>query len=81
MPSSLKNSVIVEQTLFSGEVKISSQYFLQISNVISQTLLTAAPSTKVSILSNLITFQTSKAFFIDEAQFGSTHITLVSGES
>jgi len=51
IPSSRKNSSIVEQIRFSGQAIVWSLYFLHISKEIFPTLCTAAPSTKISIFS------------------------------
>jgi hypothetical protein len=75
--SSFKYSSIVEHTLFSGHLIISKSYFLAILNVFSHTLLTAAQSTNISIVSKLVFFHSSRDFLIAEAHFGSAQIILV----
>gem|GEM_PF-1222129 len=77
IPSSLKYSNIVEQTLFSGLVKTSRLYLLHISKFLSPTLLTLAPSTKIFIFSRVVFSHFSSEFFIEFAQRGSTPIIFV----
>jgi hypothetical protein len=77
--SSFKYSKIVEQTLFSGHLIISSFSFLQISKVFSHSFFTAAPSTKVSICSSSISLSCFKLSAIALAQVGSTQIIFVFG--
>jgi hypothetical protein len=77
IPSSLRNSRIVEQIRFSGAVITSILFSLQSLKGISPTLATAAPSTKVSIFSSVVFSQTSKLCFMLAAHSGSTPIISV----
>jgi hypothetical protein len=67
----------VEHTLSSGQVRIGRLYSFAISNGISHTFFTLAPSTKVFILSRAVFSHFSSESFIEAAPSGSTQIIFV----
>ena len=77
IPSSLRNSSMVEHIRFSGAVMTSILFSIQSLKGISPTLATAAPSTKVSIFSSVVFSHPSKLAFILAAHSGSTPIISV----
>src|SRR5688572_721918 len=80
MASSLYNFTIVEQT-FPSDIRCrSSNTSLQIGNVMSPTLFTAAPSTNPSILSRVTGAPFFSASYIAGAPSGSRPIIFVFGD-
>ena len=77
IPSSLRNSRMVEHTLFSGQFITSILFSLQIEKLCSQTLATDAPSIKVSIVSSVVFFPCDNDAFMLLAHSGSTQIISV----
>ena len=79
MASSLYNFKIVVQTFPSGTRTMSSNECWQISNGLSPTRFTAAPSTNLSMSVSIVFLPFSNDVFIEAAPCGSTPISLVSG--
>jgi hypothetical protein len=77
IPSSRRNSSIVEQILFSGQVITSILFSLQMVKLCSHTLATEAPSTKVSIFVSELFFPALRLSIMLAAHSGSTPIISV----
>jgi hypothetical protein len=77
IPSSLKSSSIVVETLHSGLTSTWIHSFLHISWVIVPTFATLAPSIKVEVSSIVSAPQFQRAYDIEGAHSGSTHMMVV----